>query len=182
MAQSPRSAVGGEAGLWAGGEFSWFHSDYHCQTATGVSCKNSLEGITPLVDLNFRQKWGAEGEARWLHWGGTGGMKESNYLIGPRYRFFRYDGIGIWGKVLLGGGWITTPNYPQAGSLQGSYFAYAPGATVDYPVTPRLLVRVDYEYQFWPSFAGPPTGTAVHNNGLNPNGISFGAEYRFLGH
>ena len=45
----------------------------------------------------------------------------------------------------------------------------------------------DYEWQIWPSFAGPPsydptTGTLVqHASGLTPNGLSVGVSYRFLG-
>jgi hypothetical protein len=50
-----------------------------------------------------------------------------------------------------------------------------------------MYVRADYEWQFWPSFAGLPTynsttGTVVQNNsGLTPNGFSVGLIYRFLG-
>ena len=57
----------------------------------------------------------------------------------------------------------------------------------NYPLTHRWILRGDYEWQIWPSFAGPPTynrttGTVVqHNSGLTPNGISVGVAYRFLG-
>lgn len=186
LAQNPRSAVGGTASIWAGGEFSAFNPDYGCESNIPFGCSGGLlKGPTALFDFNLNSKWGAEGEARWLHWGGSGSMKESNYLIGGRYRVYRIAGFNIWAKFLLGGGWITTPNYPQAGSLQGSYFAYVPGMTVDYPVGHRIRLRADYEYQIWPSFAGPPTisgnQVVLHNNGLTPNGISFGFVYRILG-
>ena len=64
---------------------------------------------------------------------------------------------------------------------------YAPGGTLDYRLTHRLIIRGDYEYQLWPSFAGPPsynstTGTLNPNtSGLTPNGFSVGIMYRILG-
>lgn len=186
IAQSPRSAVGGEASLWAGGEVSAFNPDWGCVNAYPLGCQNELIGPTAFFDFDVHAKWGVEGEARWLHWHGGGGEKEANYLGGPRYRFVQYHRLDAWAKVLLGGGWITTPNYPQAGSLKGSYFAYAPGATMDYRLTRRISLRGDYEYQIWPSFAGPPTYNASgqliqHNGGLTPNGLSVGITYKFLG-
>jgi len=182
-AQSPRSAVGGEAGLWGGGEMSSFNPDFSCSKTVPFACKQ-LIGPTAFFDLNYMSHWGAEGEARWLHWHGYGGQKEADYLIGPRYRVYRTGKLNAWLKVVVGGGWITTPNFPQAGSLKGSYFVYAPGGTLSYDITPRIAIRADYEYQFWPGFAGPPTyngNTLVtHSSGLNPNGFSIGVAYRIL--
>ena len=108
-------------------------------------------------------------------------MVESNYLLGGRYRIYRWSRMNIWAKFLLGGGWITTPNYPQAGSLKGSYFAYVPGISADYPISHRISLRADYEYEIWPSFVGPPTGATLHNHGLTPNGVSVGFVYRIFG-
>ena len=186
IAQSPRSATGGEANLWVGAEFSNFNPDWSCPTGNLFTCQYVLLGPTAFVDLNLGDRWGGEGEARWLEWHGNNGQVESNYLIGPRYRLFRYHRLKGWAKLELGGGWITTPGYPQAGSLKGSYFAYVPGGTLEYPLTHRLSLRGDYEYQIWPSFAGPPTytdtGTLIPNNhGLTPNGLSVGVTYRIMG-
>ena len=186
FAQSPRSVVGGEAGLWVAGEMSTINPDWGCPNSSPFSCANQLIGPTALFDFNAHDRWGAEGEARWLHWHGLGGLTQADYLLGPRYRFFQRDRFNVWAKLELGGGWITTPGYPSApGSLKGSYFVYAPGATVDYRLSHRWSVRGDYEYQFWPSFVGSPTvsgGTVVqHNHGLSPDGFSVGVAYRFLG-
>jgi Outer membrane protein beta-barrel domain len=185
LAQSPRSAIGGDAGLWAGGEVSDFNPDFGCKSNMPFNCANDLLGATALFDFNVKPRWGAEGEARWLHWNGTGGQVESTYMIGPRYRVYRLNRFSFWTRVVAGGGWTTTPDYPAAGSLKGSYFVFAPGGTVDYRISSRLLVRADYEFQFWPSFAGPPsvssTGQLTQNNGgLSPNGVSVGVMYRFL--
>jgi hypothetical protein len=67
--------------------------------------------------------------------------------------------------------------------LEGNYFAYAPDAAIAYQKSRRLSLFLDYQYQFWPSFAGPPsvgpTGQLVaHDHGLSPNGFSFGVKYR----
>lgn len=186
LAQSPAAATGGEASLWAGAEATSFNPDYGCHTASPFQCwDRQLMGPTAFFDFNVQPKWGAEGEARWLNWNGLGGMTLSNYLLGGRYRVVRFHRLTAWAKLLMGGGWIQTPNYPQAGSLKGSFFAYAPGATVEYPLWHKLALRGDYEYQIWPSFYGEPTnsgGTLVqHNNGLTPNGFSVGLTYRILG-
>lgn len=174
FAQSARSVVGGEAGLWAGGELSSFNPDWGCISNSPFRCGyNQLIGPTALFDFNARSRWGAEGEARWLHWHGVGGQTQADYLLGPRFRFFQFHRLNVWAKFEMGGGWITTPGYPNAiGSLQGSYFVYAPGGTLDYHLSHRLSLRGDYEYQKWP---------ALNNNGLTPNGFSAGVAYRFLG-
>lgn len=187
IAQSSESATGGEATVAAGVEMSTFNPDWGCPNIAPLGCWTQLYGPTAVFNFDLHQKYGIEGEARWLHWHGNGKMVESNYLVGPRYRLYRLQHLTLWGKLDMGGGWITTPNYPAAGSLKGSYFAYAPGATATYQLTHVIGVRADYEYQIWPSFAGPPTydpntGKVVqHQSGLTPNGLSFGVVYRFLG-
>jgi hypothetical protein len=187
FAQSSESAIGGEATISAGVEMSTFNPDWGCSNSAPFGCSAQLYGPTAVFNFDLHQKYGLEGEARWLHWGGYGNMVESNYLVGPRYRLYRFQRFDLWGKLGIGGGWITTPNYPAAGSLKGSYFAYAPGATLTYRLTRVIGLRADYEYQIWPSFAGPPTydpttGKVLqHASGLTPNGFSFGVVYRFLG-
>jgi hypothetical protein len=185
LAQSQKTAVGGDASLWAGGEASYFDPDYSCTGGFVWNCSRDMWGAGAVVDFNLRPKWGVEGDARWLHWNGIGGQVESSYMAGPRYRLYRHNRLDLWSRVGVGGGWITTPYYPAAGSLKGSYFAFAPGGSIDYRVTHRLALRADYEYQFWPSFAGPPTITPtavkLNNGGLTPNGFSLGILYRFLG-
>lgn len=165
---------------------SGFNPDWSCASSTPF-CQYDVIGPTGVFDFNWRRKYGLEGEARWLHWHGQGGMVESNYFIGPHYRVFEHRRFTGWAKVELGGAWITTPYYPAAGSLKGSYFVYAPGGTVDYRLTSRLAIRGDYEWQIWPSFAGPPTYNSTtgqvnpNNSGLTPNGFSAGVVYKFLG-
>jgi Outer membrane protein beta-barrel domain len=185
FAQNPKSAIGGESSLWAGAEVSYFNPGYSCTGNWVWNCDFDQVGIAAFADFNLTPKYGAEGEARWIHWDGLGNMVESNYLLGPRYRPYRRGPVSFWVKTLFGGGWITTPNYPEVGSLKGSYFMYAPGGTVDYRLTHRISLRADYEYQIWPSFQAPTTYSGVtpepHNGPLTPNGFSVGVTYRFLG-
>jgi hypothetical protein len=187
IAQSSESATGGEATMSAGFEFSTFNPDWGCANISPFGCAAQLYGPTALFDFDLHNKYGIEAEARWLHYHGLGGEVESNYLAGPRYRLARLHRFDLWFKLGIGGGWITTPYYPAAGSLKGSYFVYAPGGVIDYRLSRHIFARADYEYQIWPSFAGPPaydstTGKVVQNNsGLTPNGLSVGVAYRFLG-
>lgn len=185
LAQSPPAAKGGVASLWAGGEYTSFNPDYGCSSNSPFRCQQVM-GPTAFFDFNLRPKWGAEGEAHWLHWNGQGGQSISNYLLGGRYRLLRFHRLSAWGKLLAGGGWITTSNYPEAGSVKGSFFAYVPGATAEFTLTNRISLRGDYEYQFWPSFYGPPTYSSTgaeteHDHELTPTGLSVGVTYRFLG-
>jgi hypothetical protein len=187
IAQNPESAVGGEASVSAGVEYSTFNPDWGCPNVEPFGCSAEMYGPTAVFNYDLHQKYGIEGEARWLRWGGLGNMVQSNYMIGPRYRLLRFQRFSLWGKLGLGGAWITTPFYPAAGSLKGSYFAYAPGATFAYRLNRTITLRADYEYQIWPSFAGPPTfnpttGKVQENaSGLTPDGFSFGVSYKLLG-
>lgn len=177
FAQSPRAATGGEATLWAGGELSFFNPDWGCASNLPFECSHLLIGPTAYFDFNWNKRLGGEGDAHWLVWHGPGNEKESSYLIGPRYRLLQRGRFNFSGRFGLGGEWVQTSGYPQAGSLKGSFFAIAPGADLGYRLSERITVRADYEYQFLPSFSGGPG----HNHGLSPNGFSFGMAWRVLG-
>lgn len=157
---------GGGMNLWAGVEYSNFQPDFGA---------NRMGGIAIVGDMNdvFLNKLGLEGEARWLHFNQYVGETEANYLGGPRYRLWRYDGLSFYGKFLMGGGLITFP-YKQG---NGSYFAYVPGGTAEFRLSRRWLARGDYEYQFWPSAPNLP-GEPSH--GMTPNGFSLGVSYRIF--
>lgn len=165
-AQVAPSVRGGESTLWVGGMFSSFNPDF--------DTTSRLLGLGVLADYNVTQRFGAEAEARWLHWNGAGGQTQSNYLVGPKARLFKYHGFSLNGKFLLGGVWI---KFPAVVDASGSYFAYVPGGYVDYRISRKFSARADYEYQFLPS--APGLGGPSH--GLNPNGFSIGVTYRVLG-
>lgn len=178
FAQSRPSAEGGRVSVWVGAAVSTFNPDYGCTSNSPFGCwDHQLLGIAPYVDANHLlfNRLGTEGEARFLHWRGPGSLTEASYLAGPRVNLWYYRNMMLSGKMLLGNARISLPNN-AAGT--GNYFAYAPGATVDFRLTRRAFGRVDYEYQRWPSFHGVVTGSG--HGGLTPNGLSFGISYAIL--
>ena len=180
-AQVRESANSVRSSLRAGAEFSVFNPDWTCSGNGPFSCGNGnplLKGVGVFGDYDVRGKYGAEAEARWLRWDSIGGQVESTYLIGPRYRLYRWRSLSLWAKFLLGIGSVTTAGYPAPDTLKGTMFAYAPGGTVEYPLNARVSVRADYEFQKWPTFGVAPP----HNHGLTPNGFSFGVAYTVLKH
>jgi len=166
-AQVAPSVQGGNSTLWAGAEFSSFNSDYDTKTR--------LIGIGALVDYNVTQRFGLEGEGRWLKWNGAGQQTQSDYLIGPKARLFQYHRFSLNAKFVFGGVFITYPN--NIGT--GSYFAYVPGGYGEYRLSRKFAVRGGYEYQFLPS--APGFGFGFPSHGLTPHGFSAGVTYRILG-
>lgn len=182
-AQIQESAYGRGSSLQVGAEFSVFNPDFYCPSNNPVNCGGGLpllKGAGAFADYNLRGRFafGAEGEARWLRWGGAGAQVESTYLIGPRFRVYRFRNLGFWVKFLVGVGGITTTNYPRPDSLQGTMLVYTPGGTLEYRLRRRVSLRADYELQKWPDFAVLPPNT----HGLTPNGFSFGVAYSILAH
>lgn len=179
FSQARESADETSNSLQAGAEFSVFNPDFYCSSNSPLTCGGRyslLKGVGVFGDFNVRPNWGAEGEARWLHWDGLQGQVESTYLIGPRYRIYRFRRVGLWVKFLVGIGGITTQGYPGPNTLKGTMFVYAPGAAVNYRLTRKFAIRGDYEFQKWPSFAVMPP----HNHGLTPNGFSVGVVYTII--
>jgi hypothetical protein len=176
LGQSAPAATSGPLSVSVGAEGSNFNPDWGCPSDDVFTCwNNHLWGLAVVVDVDhLRGKFGVEGEARWLHWGGpAGGLVDSNYLLGPRYPLIRRHSLVGYAKFLMGGSW-TTLTY---GVGSGSYFTIAPGGTVEYGITKKLVVRGDYEYEIWPAFSGIP---GLPNKGLTPNGFSLGVKYRLL--
>jgi len=165
-AQVAPAVRGGGWSLSAGAGFSDFQPDWG---------RAHHFGPEAFFDFDLKPKYGAEGEARWMHWNGNGGgkMQSSNYLLGPRYRVYKWNKFSFYGKFMMGAGLITYPD--DIGS--GSYFAYAPGGTVSYRINRRFSVRGDYEYEFWPSAPNIP---GVPNHGLTPHGFSLGFAYKIF--
>ncbi|MFZ0662830.1 MAG: hypothetical protein WAM66_09070 [Acidobacteriaceae bacterium] len=161
-AQVARSVNGGGGAFWAGGEVSGFNPDYGAPRVIGPGA---------IFDLNVTPKVGLIGEARWMHWHGAGGETQSDYLIGGKYRIYRYRRFDFDAKMLIGGVWIKFP----IGIGSGSYFAYAPGGFVDYHLSHNFRIRGGYEYQVLPSAPNIP---GQPSNGLTPHGFSAGVEYR----
>ena len=151
---------------------SLFNPDYGCKTVGCSGWSHPLLGVAPFADANHLiWRIGLEGEARWLNWlGPGGGLKESNYLVGPRYPVYAGRRLSANVKFLAGGAFLDN------GRESGGWAAFVPGATVGYRLSPRLMVRGDYEYQMWPGFVN--SRGQVH--GLTPDGYSIGVSYRLF--
>lgn len=178
-AQARESADEAGHSLQGGAEFSIYNPDFYCTSNSPFSCGDGyplIRGIGVFGDFNVHPRWGAEGEARWLHWDGVRGQVESTYMIGPRYRVYRWKRFDAWAKFLVGVGGITTKGYPAPDTLKGTMLVYAPGGSVTFELNRKFAVRGDYELQKWPAFAVLPP----HNHGLTPNGVSIGVTYTIL--
>jgi hypothetical protein len=174
-AQSFPSAEGPGVSVWVGASISMFNPDYGCDNDSFLSCWNhELLGIAPYAYTNpfLFHRIGAEGEARFLHWHGPRNLTESSYLAGPRVGLYRYKKLLLSGRFLLGEAKLDVGSV-SAGS--GTYFAYAPGGTLDFRMAKRVSTRIDYEYQRWPTFKGILPGK--DHTGLTPNGLSVGVSY-----
>ena len=156
-AQAVFAAIGPGGGVNLGATFSGFDSDYG---------KRILGGGTLYLDANLYRTLGVEVEARALMLRSDDGVRVVTYMAGPRVST-RARRMRAYGKLLAGRGEFTFP-YHYA---EGSYFAWAPGAGVDYRVGgSRLTLRlVDLEYQLWPGFSFGP---------LHPFGASTGLSFR----
>jgi len=167
-AQVAPSTTGGNGSITIGGTVSAFHPD-------SLPGYTSGEVIGPgfFFDVNLEPRWGAEGEARWMHWNGSGGQTQPDYLIGPRYRALHWHNLALWGKFMMGAGVESFPN--QIGT--GSYFAMAPGGDVEYTVSPRFDIRAGYEYQLWPAAPNIP---GYPNSGMHPSGFTLGIGYHII--
>lgn len=165
--QVPPAAHGGVTTLEGGAAYSYFNADY-----TTVK----QHGLEAVADLNLTGRLGVEGEARWLEWHGSssGIDKSSSYLIGPRVRLVNQWRAQGFVKLLVGDGSMTFLRPPGS----GNFFAVAPGGTLDIRLTPNVMGRFDYEYEFWPNAPGA-IGFPSHDHGLTPHGLSVGVVYRF---
>lgn len=168
FAQVAPSTTGGTGHVTIGVEASAFRPD-SLPGYTG----GHVVGPGLYFDVNLMPRWGAEGEARWMHWHGSGGQTQSDYLIGPRYRIIRWHSLSLWGKFLMGAGLESFPE--NIGT--GSYFAMAPGGDLNYQLNSRFVLRAGYEYQFWPSAPNVPY---FPNNEMHPSGFSIGIGYRII--
>jgi opacity protein-like surface antigen len=173
-AQVRPSTTGGGGSVVVGAEASLFKPDSLPAGFVEGYTASELAGVGFFFDVDLKPRWGMEGEANWLNYHGSQGEKQQHYLLGPRYRVYRWHSASAFVKFMMGAGREVFPD--QVG--RGSYFAFGPGVTLDYQLTSRIDVRADYEYLDWPQ--APNLGPGVPNNGMHPQGVSIGIGYRLL--
>ena len=175
-AQAPPSAAGGVGPtVWIGASVSTFNPDYGCADDSPFSCgEHQLIGVVPHLDTSsfILGRIGLESEARLMLFHGPSFMVQYSFMGGPRVRLFRHKNLLFTGKFLLGLAHLDI----APGLGDGSYFAYAPGAAIDYRFAKYVSARIDYEYQRWPGFPCWKCGDGGVG-GLTPNGFSFGVSY-----
>lgn len=173
-AQVKRSVIGGGGSVIVGGEGSYIRPDSISRSILANYTSSPLVGPGIFFDVNLQPRWGAEGELRWLDWHGSWNEKQQDYLLGPRYRVYRWHNASAWLKFMMGAG---REQFPE-GIGHGSYFAYAPGIDIDDQLTNRIDVRIGYEYQFWPD--APNLGEGIPAYGMHPQGFTIGIGYRLI--
>lgn len=176
--QSPPAARSPNLRFSVGAEFSGFD--------TNVTSQQPFEyGVGAYADLNVRRSFGLELEGRTIQFNEQENVRQDILSGGLRYRFtkpplFAHKLIP-YAKGLVGDGSADFPRgtYKEASLRQHNTMTVMTlGSGVDYRLTHRVLIRAEYEYQFWLDYGRgqllPGLGTA------NPNGFSIGAAYRFF--
>jgi hypothetical protein len=150
-------------------------------TATGPGSYTDIGVTGSYFSLNYGQRWvgggsiyinanlyhryGAEIQYQTLRYNQQAGMRQTTYLAGPRVSFRNY-GLVPYVDVLFGRGEFDFPY----GYAKGVYFVYAPGAGVDYDLTPKIKLRlINVQYQKWTQFSF---------GDLHPYGASAGISFR----
>lgn len=150
LAQVESAATRQRPQLTVGGLGSIFQPEYGGGNIgqTGASGKLGQAGPTPLygvaayVDVQFARWVQIEAEARWSAFHAYRGIKEDNYLIGPRIPVYRLGRATTYVKVLFGRG--------NGDFLSGPTFATIYGGSLDYRLSNRITLRAfDFEYQQW---------------------------------
>lgn len=172
LGQAP-SVVVRAGDLQAGGTFIFAFPDYTPQNATGFGL---------YADYDFSQHFGASAEFHTVSISQHSPARETTYEIGARYRR-NYGKYKPYLKGMVGrGDFHFASNFvsnqategfsnPQSNETSG-YNIVAGAFGVDFPVSPRLNVRAEFEYQHW---------FANYNlqNALTPVLYSVGVAYHF---
>jgi len=137
-----------------------------------------MDGITVWGDWRLHRMpgllkgLGISAEGQCICWNvpdGLGRHKLEAGLGGPSYRFERWERVRPYAKYLIGFGAMSfTTENPYY--THDTRVIYAPGGGADVRFWNKLLVRGDYEYQFWPDLFGKTS---------NPNGFTLGAVWDF---
>ena len=98
-------------------------------------------------------------------------MQQSTFLGGVYYEAPPVLRIRPFVRMGAGIGLIEFPSRNPF-YTRDTFLVYAPSGGIEYPVTRKLFVRAEYEYQFWKDYLGP--------NSLTPQGGTIGVTY-YLG-
>lgn len=181
-AQSPPSANRDIVPYAIGGGLSGFNADFgHGHLLGGTLWLDYFPSGPPSILRGI----GVEVEARDLNYGRSA-TQPSNLrqdtaqggliYVWPHFRKFRPCAKFSAGYGNADDGVTVTHRNHDSRNI------YSAGGGAEYRVSGPLWVRVDYEYQLWPSFfTHPAVGTlpAIPSGRLNPQGFTLGAVYHF---
>jgi hypothetical protein len=173
QAQVVPSATARQISVTAGGTASIFQPDYEGDwNVQGYPVAHSstqpLFGVGAYVDVKLSRWLQIEAEGRWQRFHQYEGIRQDNYLIGPRIPAYRFGKATVYGKALVGSSKMRFNPYGD----HGTFTTIAFGGGMDVKLTRKLVWRaVDVEYQYWPSWG---------NSSLSPYGASMGIGYKFF--
>lgn len=161
--QAAPAVIGPWETIAVGGTFSAYRLDYGDRL---------LMGAAGYIDASYTNHCGIEAEGQWLWLHQRDNVRESTYLIGPR---FTLNGIGgtrkkfrPYVKFEVGAAHF---HYPYRYAT-GNYLVLGPGGGIDYRVNSRIRLRlIDVEYQSWPQFT---------YGALSSIGVSTGLRFRLF--
>lgn len=163
--QAAPSASAPHHALWLGGEYSNFKASFPYKSDA------RLFGIGGFADYHISGQIGLEAEVRLLRFNSYHAESEDNILAGPRYAIRSLGKLQPYAQFLAGLGHIQYPF--QIGS--GNYLALAAGVGANYRISPRWILRAQYEYQLWPD---SPNIVNEPAHQLTPNGFQVGISWR----
>jgi opacity protein-like surface antigen len=156
--------------LSVGVGYSTYDTDWSGRLSGGVLWADwNFYKLPPLLD-----GFGLEIEGRDLNLDRTGGdpkLRMDTLEGGVIYTTHFYRRFHPYMKFMVGDGSIdfSLQNFPNY--THDTRIMYVPGVGADTRFYKSLWFRVNYEYQFWPSFFNYHT--------LNPSGVDFGVAYDF---
>jgi opacity protein-like surface antigen len=99
-------------------------------------------------------------------------MQQNTFLAGAFYEAHPIFHVQPFVRFAGGLGTIEFPSRNPA-YTRDSYTVYAPSGGVEVPVSRKVSIRAEYEYQFWKDFQS--------NNDLTPQGWTLGVTYYVRG-
>lgn len=176
--QSAPAVKGPNLRFSVGAEFSGF--------GTNVTAKQPFEyGVGSFADFRVWHSLGLELEGRTIQFEQQENVRQDILSGGLRYAFpmprLAKDRLIPYGKWLVGDGSADFPRYTYRTATQRQHDTFTVmtvGGGADYVLTHRVLMRAEFEYQWWFDY-----GRGLTEPGLgiaNPRGFSIGAAYRFF--
>jgi hypothetical protein len=163
---APSARVGGYT-IGVGAGFSSFNLDY--------GQGRRMEGPVVRAGIDLWHGIGVDASARSIFMftpSTLSRMQQTTFLGGVFYEGPKVFHVRPFARFGAGKGLIEFPS-DNPKYTRGSGPVYAPSGGVEIPVSQKLAIRADYEYQIWPNYQG--------NHALTPQGYTVGFTYYLNG-